>query len=62
MTLLVYAALGAIVFFLVIDLQTVLGYGALEAGIATLPADRDHAAASRPAVARSEPGSDRGSR
>jgi len=37
MTLLVYAALGAIVFFLVIDLQTVLGYGALEAGIATLP-------------------------
>ncbi|HEX4472749.1 MAG TPA: MFS transporter [Nocardioides sp.] len=37
MTLLVYAALGAIMFFLVIDLQTVLGYGALEAGIATLP-------------------------
>jgi EmrB/QacA subfamily drug resistance transporter len=37
MTLLVYAALGAIMFFLVIDLQTVLGYGALKAGIATLP-------------------------
>ncbi len=37
MTLLVYAALGAIMFFLVIDLQTVLGYGALEAGVATLP-------------------------
>jgi hypothetical protein len=37
MTLLVYAALGAILFFLVIDLQTVLGYGALEAGVATLP-------------------------
>ena len=37
MTLLVYAALGAILFFLIIDLQTVLGYGALEAGIATLP-------------------------
>jgi EmrB/QacA subfamily drug resistance transporter len=37
MTLLVYAALGAITFFLVIDLQTVLGYGALEAGVATLP-------------------------
>jgi EmrB/QacA subfamily drug resistance transporter len=37
MTLLVYAALGAILFFLVIDLQTVLGYGALEAGMATLP-------------------------
>ncbi|HEX3929835.1 MAG TPA: MFS transporter [Nocardioides sp.] len=37
MTLLVYAALGAILFFLVIDLQTVLGYGALKAGLATLP-------------------------
>jgi EmrB/QacA subfamily drug resistance transporter len=37
MTLLVYAALGAVLFFFVIDLQTVLGYGALEAGIATLP-------------------------
>ena len=37
MTLLVYAALGAITFFLVIDLQTVLGYGALKAGVATLP-------------------------
>ncbi len=37
MTLLVYAALGAVLFFLVIELQTVLGYGALEAGVATLP-------------------------
>ncbi len=37
MTLLVYAALGGVLFFLVIDLQTVLGYGALEAGAATLP-------------------------
>ncbi|WP_151083833.1 MFS transporter [Nocardioides cynanchi] len=37
MTLLVYAALGALLFFLVIELQTVLGYGALEAGLATLP-------------------------
>ena len=37
MTLLVYAALGAILFFLVIDLQTVLGYGALAAGLSTLP-------------------------
>ncbi len=37
MTLLVYAALGAVLFFLVIDVQTVLGYGALEAGLATLP-------------------------
>ncbi len=37
MTLLVYAALGAILFFLVLQLQTVGGYGALEAGLATLP-------------------------
>ena len=37
MTLLVYAALGAVLFFLVLQLQTVGGYGALEAGIATLP-------------------------
>ena len=37
MTLLVYAALGAILFFLVLQLQTVAGYGALRAGVATLP-------------------------
>jgi EmrB/QacA subfamily drug resistance transporter len=37
MTLLVYAALGAVLFFLVIELQTVSGYGALHAGLATLP-------------------------
>jgi hypothetical protein len=37
MTLLVYAALGAVLFFLVLQLQTVSGYGALEAGLATLP-------------------------
>jgi EmrB/QacA subfamily drug resistance transporter len=37
MTLLVYAALGAVSFFLVLQLQTVAGYGALEAGVATLP-------------------------
>jgi EmrB/QacA subfamily drug resistance transporter len=37
MTLLVYAALGAVLFFLVLQLQTVGGYGALKAGIATLP-------------------------
>lgn len=37
MTLLVYAALGAVFFFLVFQLQTVAGYGALAAGIATLP-------------------------
>lgn len=37
MTLLVYAALGAILFFLVLQLQTVGGYDALEAGLSTLP-------------------------
>jgi predicted MFS family arabinose efflux permease len=37
MTLLVYGALGAMSFFLVLQLQTVLGYSPLEAGIATLP-------------------------
>ena len=43
MTLLVYAALGAILFFLVLQLQTVGGYGALEAGLATLPITALHA-------------------
>jgi EmrB/QacA subfamily drug resistance transporter len=38
MTFLTYAALGAMSFFLVIELQTVVGYGPLEAGIASLPA------------------------
>ncbi len=37
MTLLVYAALGAVLFFLVLQLQTVTGYGPLAAGVATLP-------------------------
>lgn len=37
MTLVVYAALGAVLFFLVLQLQTVGGYGALAAGVATLP-------------------------
>jgi EmrB/QacA subfamily drug resistance transporter len=37
MTLLTYAALGAMSFFLVIELQTVVGYGPLKAGIASLP-------------------------
>ena len=37
MTLLVYAALGAVLFFLVLQLQTVSGYGALKAGAATIP-------------------------
>ena len=36
-TFLVYAALGAVLFFLVLQLQVVGGYGPLEAGIATLP-------------------------
>jgi EmrB/QacA subfamily drug resistance transporter len=38
MTLSTYAALGAMGFFLVIELQTVVGYGPLKAGIASLPA------------------------
>lgn len=37
MTFVVYAALGALLFFLVIQLQTVSGYGPLRAGLATLP-------------------------
>ncbi len=37
MTLLVYGALGAVTFFLVLQLQTVAGLGALRAGLATLP-------------------------
>lgn len=37
MTLVVYAALGAIMFFLTLQLQTVGGYGALAAGLATMP-------------------------
>ena len=37
MTLLVYAALGALFFFLSLQLQTVLGWGPLPAGVATLP-------------------------
>lgn len=37
MTLLVYAALGAVMFFLVLQLQTVAGHDALWAGVATLP-------------------------
>ncbi len=37
MTFLVYAALGSVLFFLVIQLQTVSGYGALRAGVAMLP-------------------------
>lgn len=36
-TLLVYAAMGAIFFFVVLQLQTVTGYSALAAGVATLP-------------------------
>lgn len=36
-TLLVYAALGVLFFFLMIQLQAVMGYGALEAGASLLP-------------------------
>jgi EmrB/QacA subfamily drug resistance transporter len=37
MTLVVYAALGAVLFFLVLQLQTVAGWTPLAAGVATLP-------------------------
>ena len=37
MTLLVYGALGAMLFFLVLQLQVVVGYTPLEAGLATMP-------------------------
>ncbi len=37
LTLLVYAALGALLFFLVLQLQTVAGWDALPAGLATMP-------------------------
>jgi EmrB/QacA subfamily drug resistance transporter len=37
MTLLVYAALGAALFFITLQLQTVSGYGPLAAGLASLP-------------------------
>lgn len=37
MTLLTYAALGAVMFFLVLQLQTVAHYAPLSAGLATLP-------------------------
>jgi predicted MFS family arabinose efflux permease len=37
MTLLVYAALGAVMFFVVLQLQTVSGYTALAAGVSMLP-------------------------
>ncbi len=37
MTLLVYGALGAVLFFLVLQLQVTAGYDAIAAGAATLP-------------------------
>lgn len=37
MTFLVYGALGAVLFFLVLQLQVTTGYTALQAGVATLP-------------------------
>jgi EmrB/QacA subfamily drug resistance transporter len=37
MTLLTYAALGGVTFFLVLQLQTVAGYGPLQAGLSLLP-------------------------
>lgn len=37
MTFLVYGALGSVLFFLVLQLQVTTGYGAIAAGVATLP-------------------------
>lgn len=37
LTLLVYGAIGSVLFFLTLQLQTVAGYGALRAGLATVP-------------------------
>ncbi len=37
MTLLVYGALGSLIFFLVLQLQTTTGWSAVEAGLATVP-------------------------
>ena len=62
MTLLVYAALGAVLFFLVLQLQTVGGYSALEAGLATLPITICMLFARLARAARSAAGSGRGSR
>ena len=62
MTLLVYGALGAVSFFVTIQLQTVSGYGALAAG-AGLRADRRSSCCCSPrAAAGSACGSGRGSR
>ena len=47
-TFVVYAALGAVFFLLVVFLQVALGYTAIEAGAASLPGDRAHAAALPP--------------
>ena len=41
-TLTMYAGLSVLFFFLVIFLQQVAGYSALESGLATLPGDGDH--------------------
>ena len=37
MTFLVYGALGSVLFFLVLQLQVTVGYGAISAGLATVP-------------------------
>ena len=50
MTLLVYAALGAVFFFLTLQLQTVLGYGPLLAGMASLPVTSSCCSSPRAAV------------
>ncbi len=48
MTLLVYAALGAVLFFLVLQLQTVGGYGPLARRPGHAAPHRVHAAPGRP--------------
>ena len=61
-TFAVYGALGGSGLFLVLQLQTVLGYGATAAGAAMLPVDpADHPALAR-GRARSRSGSARGCR
>ena len=56
-TLAVYAALGAALFMVVLELQIALGYSALEAGAALVPVDADDAplAAGRGARATDRP-------
>ena len=62
MTLLVYAALGAVLFFLVLQLQTVGGYGAAGGRRGHAADHHLHAAVRLPRRRYSRRGSGRGSR